>query len=283
MAVVRAFHFVKFCYPLSILPRASRRWGNCCFTNEGFPLPLPQIQIASYNHCRHCPHQAEWLLQGFACFVFWTHVENGSFALQGESFPVYQQSFQLSVTESSSHSLSFSSLLLCGFCPIQQLLTSSHILESHSTFVFQFSVKLISTFFSPSSCFCTFSGEGGKFVKPTSKLKCNESLPELFAQCEWRVRGYVGTQDSHLCSFKEQTVVLIYHVEFLGPVGHPGGDAEQLVFGVNLELRERGREWEARLIMTLLLLLPCIESLLCFKEYINIISCSYNKKTGSAK
>lgn len=49
MTVVRVLHFVKFCYPFSIFPRARRRWGNFWFTNEGFPLPLPQIQIASCN------------------------------------------------------------------------------------------------------------------------------------------------------------------------------------------------------------------------------------------
>lgn len=48
-----------------------------------------------------------------------------------------------------------------------------------------------------------------------------------------------------------------------------------------MELRESGKEWEAKIIITLLLLLPFTESLLCFREYINTISCSPYKKRSS--
>lgn len=137
MAIVRVFHFVKFCYPFPIFPRARRWWGNFWFTNEGFPLPLPQIQIASCNATTLSPSDWVGSWQKPCLLVFWTHVENrDSCTLQVESFQYTSGlSSYMSLSPPATHwvSLHFSYV---ASAQSQQLLIAWHIFWSLALHLF---------------------------------------------------------------------------------------------------------------------------------------------------
>lgn len=121
--------------------------------------------------------------QSLARSVSGSTLKTSSFALEVASFSfknflLVGLSSYISLSPPATHCDSFH-FLLCSFCPITVVLDSlTHVLEPCITFVFQFPWKYISIFFCSSTCFCTFSGEGGKLwlVKPTSSQKSSEAL-----------------------------------------------------------------------------------------------------------
>lgn len=137
MAIVRFFHFVKFCYPFPIFPRARRRWSNfgsqmnvfhfCCLRFRLHPATPPP-----------CPHQTEWAPgRSLACLCSGPMLKTGIVVHLRLSLFQYTSglSSYMSLSPPATHwvSLHFS---FVASAQSQQLLTASHIFWSLALHLF---------------------------------------------------------------------------------------------------------------------------------------------------
>lgn len=231
-----------------------------------------------------CPHRAPDISPAFS--VFWTHAENRDrFTLQVKSF-----SFKNCLVAGLSWvvpSLRVPAALglpappwivrpvpaALGLpapgCPPPRPSrphSLTRVLQSCISFLFPFPWKFRSPIFLLHLAFLFVQEEKEKNsdlwgeVPTRSPVNASAEPSGHWVESEGGCGGDPGVQCAQLSGKHGD---LMDHVEFCGPAGHPGGPVARWDLCTDLELRGKGEEREAKILVTSLQLLPFTESPLC--------------------